>query len=308
MSFTDERRAINNRFNLEWLKRSDVYVSGLSLAINSVTKTVTRGSGSFVSEGVTAGEFIKFSGFSNVGNNQVFKVSIVTALALTMLDPRGYLVTEAAGGDEVYGFPAISVYYEGVDFEPEVGKSYVTCQIIPGAGFQATLGSAPWYRYAGIIQNSIFIPVSLGTRSGDRLMDRAAEVWRRAQFFEGLSGLITCQAPHPEPFDQRTRYQMGTREGRYRWDLSTPYHRDINFGVSPVSSIGGGLSWQRRTVSGVQDGINTVFTVPTAPDSTVFQLYVNGLLRKPGTYYTLSGNVITFITPPLASDTLEAFF
>ncbi len=64
----------------------------------------------------------------------------------------------------------------------------------------------------------------------------------------------------------------------------------------------GGLSTQ--TPTGAIDGVNADFELPYAP-TTLF-LYLNGVLQTLGDDYTLSGTTITFVTPPVIGDTIQA--
>ena len=49
--------------------------------------------------------------------------------------------------------------------------------------------------------------------------------------------------------------------------------------------------------SGVQDGVNLIFTFPEIPIEPTFELYQNGLLEDPLNYFLL-GNTLTLTTPP----------
>jgi hypothetical protein len=61
-----------------------------------------------------------------------------------------------------------------------------------------------------------------------------------------------------------------------------------------------------ETLTGAQNGANTVFTVGIAPS----QVWVNGVGQNPGVDYTLSGSglIITFAVPPISTDTLLAWY
>jgi hypothetical protein len=86
------------------------------------------------------------------------------------------------------------------------------------------------------------------------------------------------------------------------------------FGFAPatgdviVAYYGGGTS--RQLVSGVRNGTNKVFTLPSAPASTSLQFFWNGLLQHEGVSddYVLSGNQITMTLAPGATDSLVAYF
>lgn len=69
-----------------------------------------------------------------------------------------------------------------------------------------------------------------------------------------------------------------------------------------------GSSASRQTVSGTQNGINVVFTLPSAPSATSLQFFVNGLLQHESDDYTLSSNQLTLTRAPGATDTLVAYF
>jgi len=53
--------------------------------------------------------------------------------------------------------------------------------------------------------------------------------------------------------------------------------------------------------SGLVNGINTVFTLSNIPIINSEHIYLNGLLQESGVTndYTISGNTITFVLPPL---------
>ena len=76
---------------------TSVTLTNTIFAINSGAGTLTRSSGSFVSDGFVAGSWIRVSGFANAGNNSVFKVTTVAALTLTLAVMGSTLVTESAG-------------------------------------------------------------------------------------------------------------------------------------------------------------------------------------------------------------------
>lgn len=99
---------------------------------------------------------------------------------------------------------------------------------------------------------------------------------------------------------------------------------DINFGTSTftrATSTGGtqvlhqvnssnlGSGFPLNTSSplaptGVINGVNTIFTLPTVPGPVVL-VYRNGVLQQPGgSDYTLSGSTVTFAIAPLLGDIL----
>lgn len=75
-------------------------------------------------------------------------------------------------------------------------------------------------------------------------------------------------------------------------------------GVTP----GGTGGWSERP-SGSMNGVNTTFTLASAPSpSAGLVLALNGLVLRPGTDYTLSGATITMATAPDSTDWLRAWY
>ena len=75
---------------------SDVKNATLALDLADIDgPTLTRSSGSFVTDGVLVGDFVKLTNFSDAGNNKVVMVLDVSALALILAVPAG-MVTCAA--------------------------------------------------------------------------------------------------------------------------------------------------------------------------------------------------------------------
>lgn len=64
-----------------------------STALDASAHTMTRGSGSYLNEGVKVGDILVLSGFTNTSNNVPVQVMIVTDLILTYAGPSG-MITE----------------------------------------------------------------------------------------------------------------------------------------------------------------------------------------------------------------------
>ena len=78
-------------------------LSGVNLAIDAAAKTLTRATGSFVTEGFEVGHTVTMAGFTNAGNNSSQTITAVTATVLTF-GGATVLVTEAsAAGRTVTG-------------------------------------------------------------------------------------------------------------------------------------------------------------------------------------------------------------
>lgn len=70
----------------------------VDLTINASTKKISRGSGSFITEGVKVGRLLKFTGFTNAANNAAqVMVTAVGALEIDYVGPDT-LISEAGGG------------------------------------------------------------------------------------------------------------------------------------------------------------------------------------------------------------------
>jgi len=63
------------------------------------------------------------------------------------------------------------------------------------------------------------------------------------------------------------------------------------------------------TPAGTVDGVNAIFTLPSAPNpSASLELSVNGLTYKAGTDFSLSGATVTFISVPTSGSVLVASY
>lgn len=69
-----------------------------NFSINMATSKLVRAVGSFIDEGVVAGDFLSLTNFADAGNNRVVMVMAVTALEVTFAHPTGMVtaVAEAA--------------------------------------------------------------------------------------------------------------------------------------------------------------------------------------------------------------------
>lgn len=80
-------------------------VSGINIGINTSTKKIDRASGSFITDGYRPGDIVRTTGFANGVNNADWQVLVVTALELTVSDPDGVIITEAAAGGRTVTYP-----------------------------------------------------------------------------------------------------------------------------------------------------------------------------------------------------------
>lgn len=82
---------ISSAMNNDWLVQALVNVD---LSIDNTAKTIDRGAGDFVAEGVKVGDLISLAGFVNTANNTEVMVTSVSVLQLEYVGPDGM-------GDEV---------------------------------------------------------------------------------------------------------------------------------------------------------------------------------------------------------------
>lgn len=70
-----------------------------------------------------------------------------------------------------------------------------------------------------------------------------------------------------------------------------------------------GAIFEQETPTGNIDGVNDEFTLSSSPHSDKsVQVFVNGLLRRQATDYTISGSVITFNSPPPSGSDVYCFY
>ena len=79
-------------------------------------------------------------------------------------------------------------------------------------------------------------------------------------------------------------------------------------GTSGSGSAGGTGGWS-ESPSGSLNGSNTVFTLVSSPSpSASLILAVNGVILRPGTDFTVSGNTITVASAPSSTDWIRAWY
>ena len=71
----------------------------ITISVNSTSRTFTRSSGSYLTDGFKVGDTITTSGFTNAGNNTTKIIQSVTDLVITVTASAG-LVTETGDGNE----------------------------------------------------------------------------------------------------------------------------------------------------------------------------------------------------------------
>lgn len=84
---------------ITWPVSGGADTTAIQLDVSATAMTVTRGSGSFLTNGFLPGMRVRFTDFANAGNNQVKTIAAVTALVMT-LENDATLVTETGSGNE----------------------------------------------------------------------------------------------------------------------------------------------------------------------------------------------------------------
>lgn len=110
----------------------------------------------------------------------------------------------------------------------------------------------------------------------------------------------------------RTRiYDIGaildTNERHHEMTLAAK-ELDIPASAGVVNGIALPAGFSRKNFNEAPDGVRTIFTLPTAPNPDVLQVYIDGQQLFPGVGYALVGNQVTFTTAPLIDDQIWAYY
>lgn len=62
------------------------------------------------------------------------------------------------------------------------------------------------------------------------------------------------------------------------------------------------------TITGAIDGANTQFTLPNVPVAASVEVFLNGVIQRPVTDYSVSGAVVTFADAPLTGDVVTVHY
>ncbi|MBF0472766.1 MAG: hypothetical protein HQK93_03410 [Nitrospirae bacterium] len=89
-----------------------------TVTVSNGTKTFTRASGSFITDGFEVGQEVTTTNFTNSGNNATFKISALTALIMTVTKVDGTAATLTAETNTTITNLTFTsgVYVEGVDY------------------------------------------------------------------------------------------------------------------------------------------------------------------------------------------------
>jgi hypothetical protein len=64
--------------------------------------------------------------------------------------------------------------------------------------------------------------------------------------------------------------------------------------------------WVEETPSGTVNGSNTVFTLSSVPAGSSLAMFINGLMLRKITDYTVSGTTVTFTDAPATASQVRA--
>jgi len=97
--------------------------------------------------------------------------------------------------------------------------AYIALQIEEFDAKQITLGDSPQtHRYYGVITIQVLVPERSGPKAAAGYCDTLDDLFRRAQFSQNNSGMITCRTPQARV--------VGVNQGWYQVNLSIDYQRD----------------------------------------------------------------------------------
>lgn len=70
-----------------------------------------------------------------------------------------------------------------------------------------------------------------------------------------------------------------------------------------------GSIFEQETPTGLVNGSNTVYLIPSVPHSNkAVMVFINGLMQRQGIEYTISGSTITMTQAPLTGQDIFIFY
>jgi hypothetical protein len=143
---------------------------------------------------------------------------------------EGWFQMQWAQGSAPYNAVGVPVEYPGMIFKtPDDGRPYMSMDIFgPTEGMQVQLGTPALYRYVGIIQFTINVPIGNQGGAGDtaRRIADVLEALFRSRRFQTSTGVIRCRVPGYKP--------LGQQGARFVGVLSVPYLRDEIANIPPI--------------------------------------------------------------------------
>ena len=118
--------------------------------------------------------------------------------------------------------PGIAIAYDNAAFDPERDARdgnrnpapWVRLTIIPGEGFQASLGTPRVWRSTGVAVVQIFTPLARGDGAAHGLADDTAAIFRGTR----VDGVV---------FRAPSLTRIGPEGAWYQMNVSTPFHADL---------------------------------------------------------------------------------
>jgi hypothetical protein len=130
------------------------------ISVNATTRTFTRASGSFLTDGFKIGQTIIPSGYVASGNNAPRVIHSVTASTITVVNGAG-LVTEAGTGNEQITASAGGIQHlyrpRNTPFAPETWCAPYTFEVFKGVGTQS-------HQFPGVVVDSMEFRWGAGNR------------------------------------------------------------------------------------------------------------------------------------------------
>ena len=119
--------------------------------------------------------------------------------------------------------PGVPMAYDNAAFDPAVDAvdgmgnpmPWVRLTVVPGDGFQASLGTPKVWRSTGVVSVQVFVPAGEGDGTANELADDAASIFRGTND----SG-VTFRAP------ALTRVGLDAAGAWYELNVATPYLSD----------------------------------------------------------------------------------
>jgi hypothetical protein len=101
-----------------------------------------------------------------------------------------------------------------------------------------------------------------------------------------------------------TRWFCPVNDGGTLGTTAITFTQDVSNGLTTANFV------DKEIPSGTINGVNTSFTLAFSPISGTEHVYLNGLFQESGAGndYTLSGAIITFITPPLSGEKIRVSY
>ena len=128
--------------------------------------TLTRSSGSWLTDGFLPGEVLTASGFAQAANNGTATIKAVTASVLTLAKTT---VAEAAGAsvDLFVGLPAVA--WEGRAYSPVVGTPFLREQLNPLPTYIVGFGAGGLERHPALYLLDLLYPFGFGPSAAEAM-------------------------------------------------------------------------------------------------------------------------------------------